>query len=175
MIEQVSPKYIVTIREPESASALKRMAGPGAGHIEREMVKAHLRKRAAGEDIARWGGYTDDAVAALEDRMMDSLAETAGRAKGINATFADGDDAIDRAVRNFTTQVVVDGAVNRGKSLQAIRQVLLDIGSTDIRDNLPPEPESEAERRPMVVQPPGPRLRRAGLFEGGKTKYVIDD
>ena len=173
MTEQIMPKYTVTIREPESASALKRMTGPGAGHIEREMVKAHLRKRAAGEDIARWGGYTDDAVAALEERMMDSLAETAGRAKEINTSFADGDDAIDRAVRNFTTQVVVDGAVNRGKSLQAVRQVLLDIGSTDIRDDLPPEPAEQPTAIP--VQPPGPRLRRAGLFEGGKTKYVIDD
>lgn len=171
MTEQVTPKYTVMIREPESASALKRMAGPGAGHIEREMVKAHLRKRAAGEDIARWGGYTDDAVAALEERMMDSLADTAGRAKEINAAFTD-DDAIDRAVKHFTTQVVVDGAVNRGKSLQAIRQVLLDIGSTDIRDDLPPEPE---EKPAAIVQQPAPRLRRASFFEGGKTKYVIDD
>lgn len=143
-------------------------------YVDHQMLKNH--ERAVASQIST--AYRLEGAQAV----IGALAVTGDRfVKQLHGQVKSGTEGLDRedkqdfAVIDFGEQALATVSNIFLRQLNAAGEYLVNQAGKDIQDNI--KTETPPEKPPTIIyqQPTAPKMRPAKIFEGGRTKYVIDE
>lgn len=168
---RIVPRYDanITMGEPTVAKVLD-----GDDYVDRQMMKNHARAEAAERSTQVRLELGFEIVGKLATMSVQSVTQL-NRLVQKETEGLDRENKQDFVAIDHGEQVTASLSNIYLKMINAAGVYLAQQAGSDIRQNIKPEAPPVEKPQTVIVQQTGPKLRPANLFEGGKTKYVIDE